>query len=455
MKVSAVLRALAPAGVRQALVDTGQHYDSNVFNELDNPKSDFTAIIAPFTSFGSEAERLVALLAEQRVSADAWTEADWDRLIAVAQRHNLAPVLYARLKERGLTPPSAAAERLRGMYLASAARNIRLFQDLGAILRALHAVDIPVIVLKGACLAESVYGNIALRPMEDVDLLVKHDHTARALGVLQAIGYASRHPFDPVVEQAALRHMPPLYKAGGPMLELHWTIAASFYHARFTRNDLEQLWARATPATIGGESVLVLEPTDLLLHLCLHASILHRFDGPGLRTFVDLARVIRQYRDTIDWEQFTARANRWGAANGVRLALQLAKEWSGAAVPASALQALQATSLDDATMNWVRHKVLNGVAPALTQRVASLEGAPRWADKLRVLRDVLFPPRVEMARVYHLPAESWRILACYPVRFKDLWVRYGRAMWQVVRRDETFTTEARQEARLREYLGWL
>jgi hypothetical protein len=407
------------------------------------------------TTIGPEVERLLALLAEREVSADAWTEADWDRVIAVARQHDLAPTLHARLKERGLTPPSAAAERLRRLYLFSAARNIRLFQELGAILRALGAADIPVIVLKGASLAESVYGNIALRPMVDVDLLVKPDDMPRALGVLQAIGYAPQHSFDPVAEQAAFCHMPPLYKAGGPMLELHWTIAAAFYHVRFTRDDLEQLWARATPATIGGESVLVLEPTDLLLHLCVHASILHRFDGPGLRWFVDLARVIGQYRDAVDWEQFTARANRWGAANGVRLALQLAKEWTSAAVPASALQALQATPLDHATMNWVRHKVLNGVAPALTKKVVSLQAAPRLVDKLRVLRDVLFLPRVEMARLYDAPAESWRILACYPVRFKELWISYGKVMWQVVRRDETFTTEARQEARLREYLGWL
>jgi hypothetical protein len=40
------------------------------------------------------------------------------------------------------------------------------------------------------------------------------------------------------------------------------------------------------------------------------------------------------------------------------------------------------------------------------------------------------------------------------VRFKDLWLRQGQAMWQLLRRDETLTTETRQEARLREYLGW-
>jgi hypothetical protein len=59
-----------------------------------------------------------------------------------------------------------------------------------------------------------------------------------------------------------------------------------------------------------------------------------------------------------------------------------------------------------------------------------------------------------MASMYHAPANSWRILCYYPVRFKDLWVRYSQAMWQLLRRDRKLTTEARQEAHLREYLGW-
>ena len=52
------------------------------------------------------------------------------------------------------------------------------------------------------------------------------------------------------------------------------------------------------------------------------------------------------------------------------------------------------------------------------------------------------------------PANSWRILCYYPVRFKDLWMRYSQTMWQLLWRDKTLTTEMRHEAHLREYLGW-
>jgi hypothetical protein len=246
--------------------------------------------------------------------------------------------------------------------------------------------------------------------------------------------------------------MPPLSKPGGLTVEMHWTIVPPKYGAGFNADDLEQLWAHAKPATIGGVSALTLSAADLLLHLCVHASVHHEFEGAGLRNYLDIAQVSRRYGDTIEWEQFTARANRWGIANGVRLALQLAEEWTRMAIPAAVLEALEATPLDDATANWVRHKILNGHAVALNSNLACVVGAARWTHKLGVLRSVLFPSRTEMAREYSVSAGGWRILGYYPVRLKDLWVRYRRTLWQVARRDRIFISEARQEAHLREYL---
>lgn len=406
------------------------------------------------TAITLEAGRLIDLLADRAISADAWTDADWERLIARAQQHKVAPVLYARLKERGLTPPLKSAEQLRRMYLVSVARNVRLFRELGKILGALQAVSIPVIPLKGACLAEAVYGNIALRPMCDVDLLVRPHDMVHALDVLRTLGYASKDSLDPIAEQAISQHMPPFFKPDGLTVEMHWTIMDPTYHAGFNTDDLKQLWSHARAATIGGVSVLTLSPADLLLHLCMHASVHHCFDYVGLRGYLDMAQVSRRYGDTIDWEQFTARANRWGVAKGVWLALQLAGEWTSIVIPASVLEALEAAPPDDVTMNWVRRKILNGNSLALNSNVPRFVRAARLTRKLGVLRNVLFPSRLVMARMYPAPAESWRILGYYPMRFKDLWVRYRRALWQVVRRDQTFITEARQETRLREYLGW-
>jgi hypothetical protein len=405
------------------------------------------------TESNHDAERLIALLTVRAVAAKTFDEADWQCIVELAQKQSVAPMLYARLRERGITPPPVAAQRLREIYLASINRNTRLLHEVGKIFRAFQAADIPVIPLKGACLAEAVYGNLALRQIGDVDLLVKPADLAKALDVLRTLGYAAKHSFEIESVRQLSQHMPQLSKRGGLTIELHWTIVYPRVNNHFEDNDLNQLWSRAVPAKIGGVQVLMLSPMDLLWHLCLHASVQHRFDI-GLRGFWDMALVIRRYGDEIDWEQFTRRANQWGITNGVRLALQLAQEWTDVVVPAPVLVALQAAPLDDATMGWVRHKIWNGSSLALKSNVARFAGKERIADRLAALRDALFPSRHAMASMYHAPANSWRILCYYPVRFKDLWVRYSQAMWQLLRRDRKLTTEARQEAHLREYLGW-
>lgn len=99
---------------------------------------------------------------------------DWNEVVDAAAYHNLSPLLFKRLKQGGTWTcvPADAWERLRLAYFASANRNRRLYLQLRPLLAGLRTAGIPVIVLKGAYLAEAVYGDIALRPMGDVDLLV-------------------------------------------------------------------------------------------------------------------------------------------------------------------------------------------------------------------------------------------------------------------------------------------
>jgi len=404
------------------------------------------------TEISPDAQRLLAVLATRAHTLDMLTDADWERLVALALEHDVAAVLYARLKEAGLTFPPAVAKRLRDAYLASAARNVRLFHELGKILRALQAASIAVIPLKGACLAEAVYGNVALRPMADVDLLVKSGDVAGALDVLRVLGYAPEAPLDPVAEQT-INHGVPMIRPGAVRVDLHWTVLTPRYHGGFGSEDLELLWSRAEPATIGGVPVLMCSPTDLLLHLCLHVSVGHRF-GTGLLSYLDIAEVSRRYSDAIDWEQFSARANTWGIANGVRLALQLAGEWTGLVIPPHVLPSLNADPPDDATVDWVRHKAFEGTSLALQGDAVRFAGKTRLVDNVGLMRDAMAPFLASLAGIYRSPAASWRSLRAYSGRLTGYLGRHRQVLWRIVRRDKTFLADARKEARLREYLGW-
>jgi hypothetical protein len=57
------------------------------------------------------------------------------------------------------------------------------------VLEALEARGIPVIVLKRAALAETVYGCSSLRPMTGLDLLVRHEDADAADSIIRGMGY--------------------------------------------------------------------------------------------------------------------------------------------------------------------------------------------------------------------------------------------------------------------------
>ena len=96
-------------------------------------------------------------------------------LLAALDAHGLAPWAHEALGRAGLREALAPelADRLRDRYRETALRNRVLFASLAEIAAALTGRGVELIPLKGAALAHRVYGNPGLRPMQDLDLLVR------------------------------------------------------------------------------------------------------------------------------------------------------------------------------------------------------------------------------------------------------------------------------------------
>ncbi|MCP4365035.1 MAG: nucleotidyltransferase family protein [Planctomycetes bacterium] len=82
----------------------------------------------------------------------------------------------------------------------------------------------PVILLKGAHLAQVVYSNIALRPMGDIDILVKKNDLPKAKELLLELGYTPIKEVDIATACAYSQHISPMIKQNAPPVELHWTL---------------------------------------------------------------------------------------------------------------------------------------------------------------------------------------------------------------------------------------
>jgi hypothetical protein len=157
-----------------------------------------------------------------------WREGiDWPRLLRLALRHRVMPLLYRGLQATG--PDAvlrAALDELRSHFHANAQRNLFLAGTLRTLLRLLEAHGIPAIPFKGPVLAVAVYGKLALRQFGDLDLLVRTQDASRARDLLLTQGYRW---WDgrPRTLFPRLRKVYELVSADGQVLvELHWAITS-------------------------------------------------------------------------------------------------------------------------------------------------------------------------------------------------------------------------------------
>jgi len=383
------------------------------------------------------------------------TQEDWQAVLEEGEQRGLALVLYARLRVAGSDGlvPAWVMERLRQTYLTVTARNMVMLHHAEKILKGLKERDIKVIVLKGLYLVEHVYQEIGLRTFSDLDLMVRREQLADTLTLMQGWGYRLSTWYDPTSNNTDIKHLPPLEKPDHPTIEMHWTILEE--DEPFTINA-EELWRRAQPAKVAGVEVIALGLEDLILHLCLHYTYQHRLRA-GLRNLYDIAEVLRQNADQVDWQKLTGTAYAWGAQRVTWLTFHLLEEITGVAVPEQVMCALMPEPPTEEVLAGALAQVLSDgrTNVALTPDLATLPVAGFFA-KMKLLLQRVFIPRRALAREYDINPNSPGIYGYYLVRLRDLWRRYARSGWRLLtgEAEALAGADAEQEnARLREWMG--
>jgi Uncharacterised nucleotidyltransferase len=384
------------------------------------------------------------------------TASDVTEILRQASENGISPLLYQRLMTVVPAPelPPAALDHLRDVAMRSAAQSLQISRELADILAIFRRHDIAVIVLKGAHLGQVVYGNMALRTMGDLDLMVRRGYLSLAEHLLAELGYVPQH--DPLeqVDYAHHHHTRPLGKPGAARIDLHWSIARPIVPFDV---DIDGIWRRALPARLAGVDALVLSHEDLILHLCLHASFDHQF-RLGLRACWDILEVVRRHRSVIDWDELVRRGQRWRIGRYVYVTLRLVRELLGADIPVGTIAALEPPEFRSEVIAWARTCVFTPEKDAtVSPSMAKLWTSRRLKAKLGVLLQTLYLPPAAMARIYGTPRNSKRVYLYYPFRWVDLLLRYGRHAWDLWRNDHRIRNELRavsERAALRDWLGY-
>ncbi len=383
---------------------------------------------------------------------------DWESLLDRALRFKVGGLFYRETRRRdfpGDLVPVEVRHRLRDAYRNVATINTGLFLGVTRVLAAFAEEGLPVIALKGLSLARQVYGDIALRPMSDIDLLVKEEDLVRAGRILLTLGYGQDCPAWESMSKGS-HHLPPFRNGSSATIEVHWTIVPPDSPIRV---DLDGLWKRARPIEVDDVGALALSPEDLVLHLCIHACG-DLASGLDLIPLCDIAGVIRTFGGGIDWQAVTERASRWGGRKCVYLMLLLVRELLGAAPPDTVLAGARPDDYQPVFLDSALGQILDGSpsGQAIGARIgqfAKIKKVRGIRGKLGALFKGAFPPKESLARRYPVSLSSPKIYPYYLLNLGRLTGYYAIALVRLLRRERPIVEAVARAHRVSAVSDWM
>jgi hypothetical protein len=220
-------------------------------------------------------------------------QVDVDSLDGGSQR--MLPLLASNLGRLGVEDELIPA--LHGHRRQSLAANAHTIAGTREALRALAAAGIETLVLKGAALVASGLCELSLRPIGDVDVLVRPQDRAAAIDVLVAEGWETNIYPSWYVRRTLYREHPAwVWSRDRAQLDLHW----SALHLVRDPAAETPLWQRAMATDIGGVPVLVPSIEDQAMQAWLHAA--EHNPVPPLRWVADAVTAIDARDGAFDWD---------------------------------------------------------------------------------------------------------------------------------------------------------
>jgi len=263
---------------------------------------------------------------------------DWVRVIETSILHGVAPLLYCGLNQvmqagaDDRAVPPAVLDELQGLYRASQARNRRVYRVVEEIFRAFKEADIEAMALKDIHLAKVVFSDSGLRPLGDIDILIRKEQYEKVDRCLAKMGFIARVDDPHLTLKYGMGHhfrRP----ADNMWADVQWNIMQrewDSYHEGNFDYQVDELWAGAAMMPIDDFEILVPSPEHMLFHLCLHVEG-HKYSE--LILFCEIAEFIRHYQGELNWDNVVRLAKRYGAESSVYYVLQMVQQLFDVSLP--------------------------------------------------------------------------------------------------------------------------
>jgi hypothetical protein len=318
----------------------------------------------------------------ERIQSLPTKDLDWQCLLQMAQHHAVTPLLYWNLK--AVCPeavPPEQLQKLQSFFLCNSQRNLSFARELIRLLQLFTDQNIPVLPYKGIVLAASAYGNLALRQMADLDILVRGKDLSRAMDLLRSQGYELT--FQLPWEYHFTR------PNGLHNIDLHCPF---FSEVVFVFPDPELIWQHLESFSLAGAVLPNLTPEMTLLILSLNAN---KDCWDRLGQVSDVAALIRA-TPNLDWEQLIKQQKALGSKRLVFLGLFLAKTLLDAPIPGKVWQQIQSDPVISDLALQVTNQLFSEVPiTGLDGFVFQMRVRERFQDRIKLFWKWMQPHKID------------------------------------------------------------
>jgi len=342
---------------------------------------------------------------------------DWDYLIKTITDRGIGPLLFKKLPLLSNSPliPEEIKIKLQQVYYKTFSRSMVLYEHFRKIAEAFDSNEIQVIALKGIYLSEWLYQDIGLRQFSDIDLLVKENDGKKCLAILQKMGYK---PCDGSVTKfigtkTEIIHYAPMV-LNAVSVEIHNKL-----HRSTEEYDLnvDVLWKNAIPATVNNTTVFALNTNDLLIHLCIHLDKHFRGSNVQFTCFNDITNILNKFANKIDWDLFTEACRFYKCEDIVFKYLVLINKYINAPVPDIIILKYDFLLTEKDELLFCKYlSGYIGTFSAVPTHFGNLKQIDALSDRIRYVRDLLFPPKSFMIPKYKIRNPAL-VLFYYPYRY--------------------------------------
>ena len=322
------------------------------------------------------------------LSENIRTITDWPSLAQRAFHEGLATFLYSHCQSLNLLNaiPEETNKFLARIYAETSLINRHLLKEMEELENRLRKTGLQVIIFKGIALLKTVYSDVGIRPMEDIDLIVRQEHLQQLKHVLKGMGFVQN------------RLYPETFGKGILSIDIHLDFLSS--HRIRSRQEImdirsANLWGSAIPVN-GSVSLYRLSQKNNLIALSFHL-LKHQYDR--LIWFVDIAETLKAYKYMSDWHDLIEYSQDIFADRLLLYTLLLTKQFIDADVPEKILTKLGKDNLSAIEKYLIRLKSVHAPIGTLTNLLWMFQ-IRGTGKKIRFIKENMFPRREVMNQIF-------------------------------------------------------